>query len=65
MSEFLTNHLSEIISAIAGAAAGSLLTFQFMRNRVQGAGSITDQSRARAGGDIVGGDKTSGTTRRK
>ncbi len=65
MQAFLTQHLSEIISAIAGAAAGSLLTFQFMRNRVQGGGSIVDQSRAHAGGDIVGGDKDSGSAPRK
>jgi hypothetical protein len=73
MQDFFSQHLSEIVSAIAGAVVGavggSLLTFQFTRNRVQGAGLITDQSRATAGGDIVGGDKNSssnsGSARRK
>jgi hypothetical protein len=58
MIDFITQHLSEISSFLAGMVGGSLLTFQFMRNRVQGSGSIVDQNRARASGDIVGGDKT-------
>ena len=42
---------------IAGAAGGSLLTFRLTRkNQASGAGSVTDQSSARAGGDIVGRD---------
>lgn len=58
MSDFITQHLSEILSALGGAVGGSLLTFQIMRNRVQGSGTIIDQNRAQAGGDIIGGNKT-------
>lgn len=57
--DFLKNHLGEIGSFIAGALGGSLVTLKFTRqNRVQGSGTLADQSRATAGGDIVGRDKT-------
>jgi len=61
--DFLMNHAKEIgtliAGLIAGGAGGSWLTFRFSRkNQLSGRGSITDQSGARAGGDIVGRDKT-------
>ena len=51
----LWNFLS---GALAGAIGGALLTFQFTKNvRAGSRGNATDQSGARAGGDIVGRDK--------
>jgi hypothetical protein len=59
MIDFLANHAKEIISFVTGALGGSLVTFKFTRqNRIQGSGTIADQSKAQAGGDIVGRDKT-------
>ncbi|HUD40748.1 MAG TPA: hypothetical protein VMR06_02000 [Dokdonella sp.] len=49
--------LSEIISFFIGAAAGSLLTVTVKSMRAGGHGTNVDQSKASAGGDIVGGDK--------
>jgi hypothetical protein len=60
MLDFLKDHISEIISAIGGAFAGSLITLRLTRNQVKGSGSVVDQSRATAGGDITGGDKNTG-----
>jgi hypothetical protein len=57
--DFLKNHLSELVSFIAGAFGGSLVTLKYTKNRLQGAGSLVDQSEATAGGDIVGRDKRS------
>ena len=51
-------YLSEIISFIIGAGAGSLLTFTVVRNRASGGGRVVDQSRSKANGDIVGGNKS-------
>jgi hypothetical protein len=67
--ELLTQYASEIGSFVAGAvsgAAGALITLRIKgRNQVMGSGSITDQSRSVAGGDIVGRDKkVSGGQRR-
>ena len=46
------------IGLVAGAIGGSLLTFHFTKSvRADRHGTATDQSRARAGGDIVGRDK--------
>lgn len=43
---------------LTGAIGGSLLTLHFTKNvRADRNGSATDQSGARAGGDIVGRDK--------
>lgn len=43
----------------AGGLAGSLLTFKLTRqNRASDGSTIVDQSGARAGGDNVGGNKT-------
>jgi hypothetical protein len=58
MFELLKEHASEIISFLAGIGGGSLLTLRITRHqRVAGQGAISDQRRARAGGDIVGRDK--------
>jgi hypothetical protein len=61
--DFILSHAHELGSflggLIVGAVGGSLITLRIAReNRVRGSGSITDQSRARAEGDIVGRDKT-------
>ena len=43
---------------LTGAIGGALLTFHFTKNiRADRNGTATDQSGARAGGDIVGRDK--------
>jgi hypothetical protein len=43
---------------VAGAIGGSLLTFHFTKSvRADSHGNATDQSSARASGDIVGRDK--------
>lgn len=57
--EFLSVHASEIISFAAGGAAGSLLTLFLKSLRGSGSANVIDQSRAKAGGDIVGRDKKS------
>lgn len=44
---------------VGGGIGGSLLTLKMVRqNSVNGSGSVVDQSRTRAGGDIVGGNKS-------
>lgn len=44
---------------VGGGIGGSLLTLKMVRqNSVKGSGSVVDQSRTRAGGDIVGGNKS-------
>lgn len=62
MREFVTQHISEILSFLGGLVTGSVITitFQYTRNRAGPGASVVDQSRSSAGGDIVGGDKTSG-----
>lgn len=60
MVDLLTTHLSEILSFIGGAIAGSFITLSITRHyRVKGRGTIVDQSSSRAGGDIIGRDKNS------
>ena len=55
MSFDLWNFLGGLLT---GAVGGALLTFQLTKNvRADRHGTATDQSRARAGGDIVGRDK--------
>jgi hypothetical protein len=61
--EFLSQYASTIGSFVAGliggGAIGSLLTLRITgRNHLSGKGSVVDQSRSRAGGDVVGRDKT-------
>jgi hypothetical protein len=63
MPDFITENMSELFSFLAGLAGGSFLTLQFTRHRVRGGGSVYDQSRSKAGGDIVGRDKTSNSPR--
>lgn len=53
-------HLSEIVSFIAGLIGGSLITLKFKRGHVaKDQGTVVDQRDARASGDIVGRDKRS------
>jgi len=56
--DVITQHLSEIISFASGALGGALLTFTLTRNSVRNGGTVVDQSKARAGNDLVGGNKT-------
>jgi hypothetical protein len=63
MQDFLATHASEIWSAIigclTGGALGSLVTFKIVRSQqASGGGRNVDQSRSKAGGDIIGGNKT-------
>lgn len=60
MLDFLAAYASELISFIAGAAGGSLLTLKYARTQhVAGGGRIVDQSGSRVtNGDMVGGNKT-------
>jgi hypothetical protein len=53
-------YLSEIISLLVGLAGGSLLTLTLTKKQVKGGGMIVDQQSAKAGGDVVGGNKTVG-----
>lgn len=53
-------YLSEIISFLVGFAGGSFLTLTFTKKQVKGGGMIVDQQSSKAGGDIVGGNKTIG-----
>lgn len=67
--EWLTGYWAQIASGIAGLIGGSLLTltFQSVRNRNHievRHGSMVDQTGARAGGDVVGHNKTTTTTSR-
>jgi hypothetical protein len=63
MNDFFAAHASEIWSAIVGCVAGgtfgSLITIKVARSQqAKGNGRNVDQSRAKAGGDIVGGNKS-------
>ncbi|MNV03870.1 hypothetical protein D3C71_941530 [compost metagenome] len=51
-------YIGEVVSFILGGAAGSLLTLRIQSNKAKN-GVISDQSGAKAGGDIVGRDKIS------
>lgn len=59
MLDFVMGHTSQILSFLGGLLGGSLLTFQVTKIRATRGGSVVDQSRSRAEGDIVGGNKTS------
>ena len=50
---------SFIAGLVGGGTLGSILTFSISKRLGAGANSrIVDQSNAKAGGDIVGGDKS-------
>jgi hypothetical protein len=51
------DYWGEVISFIAGLVGGSLITLQFKKITASGSAHVTDQSGAKAGGDIVGGDQ--------
>lgn len=59
MEMLLSSPWSEIISGIVGALLGAGITFRVMKNRLGKNASQVNQSAARAGGDVVGRDKTS------
>lgn len=54
----IMEYISEIISFLLGGALGSLLTIHISKKTAQNGSKVIDQSKARAGGDITGGDKT-------
>jgi len=50
---------SFIGGVISGGIGGALLTFTMTKNlRASKGGNVVDQSKAQAGGDVVGRDKT-------
>lgn len=53
----ISSYLSEFISFVIGAAAGSFLTVKIRNARASGNANAVDQSHAQAGGDVVGRDK--------
>lgn len=55
--EAVASYISEIVTFILGAVTGSLLTIYVKSQRGSGRSNVVDQSRASAGGDIVGRDK--------
>lgn len=52
-------YIGEIISFIAGALGGSLVTWQVMRKSIRAAGrsTVVDQSGSSAGRDMIGGNQ--------
>ncbi|MDR6821026.1 hypothetical protein ELG72_33350 (plasmid) [Rhizobium leguminosarum] len=62
--DFITAHFSEIVSLviglIGGGTIGSLVTFKIVGGqKASSGGSNVNQSGSKAGGDIVGGNKSS------
>ena len=54
MVAFLSQHLSEILSFLAGLLGGSLITIRVQKtNSAKGNSTLIDQSRAQSGRDIV------------
>lgn len=57
--EFVGQHFSELLSFLAGLLGGSVLTIGFYSYRSSVSNSKkVDQRGASAGGDVVGGSKT-------
>lgn len=61
MANFLSAHASEIWAAIIGAIGGASvsipITIRATRNSMSGSSTHTNQTNARAKGDVVGRDK--------
>jgi hypothetical protein len=61
LANFVSTHASEIWSAIVGAIAGATvsipITIRVTRNSMSGSATRSNQSGARARGDVVGRDK--------
>jgi len=58
---FLAQHFDAILTLIVGLIGGSLITLRIQNkktNRAHHGSTVVDQSGARAGQDIVGGNKT-------
>ena len=57
--ERIVQYLSEILSFLVGAVGGSLITLKVVKNNnaIEGNSNI-NQSNAKAGRDIVGGNQT-------
>lgn len=62
MLDWLQPHMSEAISFLAGATVGSFVTLRITRNQRLSNSSLADQRGARAGGDVVGRDKVTGSS---
>lgn len=63
MVDFVTAHFSEILSLLVGlfggGTIGSLITFKVVGGqKASDGGSNVNQSGSKAGGDIVGGNKS-------
>jgi hypothetical protein len=62
MTDWLIQHAGSIGAFLAGfiggGATGCAITYNVTRNKVTSGDRVVDQSRARAGGDNVGGNKT-------
>lgn len=60
--ELISTYLSEIVAAIIGAIGGAAvsvpITIRVQNRKSSGESTQSDQKNARAGGDIVGRDKT-------
>lgn len=50
-------YLTEIITFVLGGALGSLVTLRVTKNSASSGGRVVNQNKAKAGGDITGGDK--------
>jgi hypothetical protein len=60
MFDLVLSHISEIASFITGLIGGSFITIRIVNRRnLINSGAIVDQSGVKAGGDVVGGNKTS------
>ena len=54
----MAEYLYFILTFVAGMAGGSFLTVKITKSKtVKGNSSLVDQSKARAAGDIIGGNK--------
>ena len=53
------DYLGEVISFVLGALGGSLITWQVMKKSMKASqgSSVVDQSGAKAGRDIIGGNR--------
>lgn len=60
MVDFVVQHLWTLLGTfVGGGVAGSLITLRITKKKhISSGGNTTDQSGARAGRDMIGGDQT-------
>jgi uncharacterized membrane protein len=64
--DWLNQHSSELISFFAGLLSGSVLTMTYSSYKSKRTTTtVVDQSYARAGGDITGGNKSTNESGKK